>query len=601
MRPIRAAIAFCLLSFYIGWVFRLTDGTIWHLGLGDWMDPYFSNALMEHWYQSLLRMSDPSSPPMYHPVRGTLGYSHGLILYVPFYAAARPFLHPFAAQTVMLLLVMVTGMVCLFAVFRRHQRLSFLEAALLSAFFLTSRNVTNGETGVWLQRASVLLVPPALLLLLHVSRMRDGGAKLVLAGLSGLLATLLFTQDFQTALFTMLILLLAGAVLVLAMRPPAPSPAALWRADRSLLGRAILVTSALAVAWTVVVIATGGVALRIANITVRPHDWRRPALIAVGGILALIAWHWRDARRISMHAKAWHVALAVGALTGLAIFVWIYLPSYREHHAFAEQDLLDLLTTRNPATWRGPFDVLKDLAAYRSMRSFLLVMVLGLLVWTPALRFDKPTRVFALAVLLISALVMVLPIRFGDFSVWRTVFWPLPGVAAIRDPSRIIPVYELAVVLVVAAFLAHIRTRAGLSRAVAVLLLTLMVTNWNPERFDYIRTTAEFDRWIVAPVEIDRTCASFFMKRGPSEYLARQGNTRTLYGLDALFISLRYGIPTLNGYSAWSPDDWGLAFPEEPEYLPAARKWIARHGLTGTCEFDVQSRKMQPFAIGGSQ
>ena len=82
---------------YLGYVFRSAEGTFWTTGAGDWIDPYFINALLEHWYRSVASLADPASPPMYFPVGKTLGYSHGLILYAPFYGIGRLFLHPFQA------------------------------------------------------------------------------------------------------------------------------------------------------------------------------------------------------------------------------------------------------------------------------------------------------------------------------------------------------------------------------------------------------------------------------------------------------------------------------------------------------------------------
>lgn len=595
MRTVRAASLLVLLSAYLAWIFRLTDEAFWRLGLGDWMDPYFTNALMEHWYESLRTFSDPSSPPMYYPVRGTLGYSHGLILYVPFYAAVRPFLHPFTAQSVMLLLAMMTGTVCLFVVFRRHQGLSFVEALLLTALFVTSRNVTNGETAVWLQRASVFLIPPTLLLALEVSRMRTGVFRVIVAGMAGLVGTLMFTQDYQTALFAGLLTFPFAVALVAIRRPRIPAPIVGWRPGASLSERAAVITTLAASAWTVFVVASGGAELRIAGLLVRSHDWRRPALVALAGAVTLIVLHRKSLRRVLMPVELWHLALAGGAIMGLSIFVWIYLPGYREHNAFPERDLLDLLRARDPASWHGPLDVLRDLAAYRSMGSFVLVFVVGLMVWVPAFNIDRPTRIIALMAVLISCVVIVVPIRFGNFSVWRTFFWPIPGLAAVRDPSRIIPVYELGVVLGTALLLTRVRSRLVLRPGIALLIVTLTVADWNSERFDYIRTIADFDRWVAAPIRVDQGCRSFFIKKGPAEYLSRPGNTRTLYGIDGLFIALRHSVPSLNGYSAWSPNQWGVAFPEDPEYTRFAREWIERYGLTGVCELDIEARIASPF------
>ena len=135
-------------AIYFSHVFRFHNDTALTSGLGDWVDPYFINFLLEHWHRSVWSLADPSSPPMYFPARGTLGYSHGLILYAPFYLAFRPFLDPFQAYTATVFLVLVTGSLCLYVVLRRFAGLRFIESLLLTAFFFSSRNVINGGTGV---------------------------------------------------------------------------------------------------------------------------------------------------------------------------------------------------------------------------------------------------------------------------------------------------------------------------------------------------------------------------------------------------------------------------------------------------------------------
>ena len=59
---------------------------------------------------------------MFFPAPRTLGYSHGLMLFVPFYLAARLFLHPFQAYTMGLVLVMETGIICLYVFFGSFSR-----------------------------------------------------------------------------------------------------------------------------------------------------------------------------------------------------------------------------------------------------------------------------------------------------------------------------------------------------------------------------------------------------------------------------------------------------------------------------------------------
>src|SRR6185436_10840025 len=148
-RSFRAAIVLAVSLSYFAYVFQIPQGEFWRAGLGDWLDPYFINALLEHWYRALGTLADPSSPPMFFPAQKTLGYSHGLILYAPFYIPLRPFLHPFHANNLAILLVVEVGSVCLFLLLRRGFALSFPESLVLSAFFFTSQNVINPGTTEW--------------------------------------------------------------------------------------------------------------------------------------------------------------------------------------------------------------------------------------------------------------------------------------------------------------------------------------------------------------------------------------------------------------------------------------------------------------------
>ena len=133
---------------------------------------------MEHWYHSLRTFSDPFSPPIFFPVRGTLGYSHSLILFAPFYVVLRLFFHPFQAYGLTLFLVIETGVLYLYLVFRRFVQLSFVDSLLLMALFLSSRNVIGGFMGTWAQTASVFLIPPGI----EIRRRRESRGASVVRG-----------------------------------------------------------------------------------------------------------------------------------------------------------------------------------------------------------------------------------------------------------------------------------------------------------------------------------------------------------------------------------------------------------------------------------
>lgn len=547
----RTSVVGALSLTYLAYVFHIFSPDFWRSGIGDWMDPYFINFLLEHWHHSFWHLTDPSSPLMFFPARHALGYSHGLILYAPFYLAVRPLLNPLIAHNVTLVLVMETGIICLYLLFRKFAKLSTLEAIVLTAFFCTSQNVINGSTGIWSQRLSVFLIPPILLLMTS--------PRPVAAFLSGLLAGLLLTQDYPTAAF---------AVLVLGLTLSAPLFLSVWKsADR--ITRAILIAMLFVIAWGFYISITGGVDVRILGHRFASSEWTRPLLLAIA-LLAMVVV--RTVRRVT----PWATAFTLGALTGIIIFLWIYLPAYREHHQFPEQNTIDALITRfHPGETMRPF-------------VFLVILILA---WLPWFKIDRNARLSAVWFLVVSAIVFFVPLRIGDFSLWLTFFGPLPGFATIRDPTRIIYLYELAVVLAAAALM--MRSTVRFRAAVVATAVVLIATHWNRETFRFERPTEIYDAWVAAPIAIDPSCRSFFIKGASADYMSRSDNMWMLYGNDAMFIAALHSIPTLNGYSAWAPSGWELGNPQEETYPERVEKWIRRNGLTDVCAFDIERRTMR--------
>lgn len=586
---------------YLAYIFDILHAPFWNAGLGDWIDPYFINYLLEHWYYSVSTLADPSSPPMFYPVQKTLGYSHGLILYAPFYLPVRIFFHPFHAYSLSLFLMIETGIVCLYVMFRKYFSLSFGESLLLTVFFLTSQNVTNGSIGVWSQRASVFLIPPILLLLLASLRARPGAARLLLAGISGCLSTLLFPHDFYTAYFAFFFaaVFLAPAAIVEWRITNALSGIVRW-ADLRGVERLALAAVAIVACWTAYVWRSGGVQAQLLGVRVASQDWRRPALLLFACV-AIFVWL-RGVQRIKTDVRAafkiappwsWLWAILSGAAVGLAVFLWIYLPAYLEHPRFPEHDLLNQIRVRVSSRWTGPIAALRDLGVYDTFRSFKLVFVVGILAWLPWFKVDRKIRWYVLWAMAVTAFVFVVPLMIDGFSIWLVFLRRVPGFNVIRDPTRIIFLYELAFALAAGLLLSHLRHRPQYRIGIAVLFVLFIVTDHHAEVLEYKRPLQVYQRWVESPIDVDPRCQSFFIKPASAAYWLRSENMWALSSIDAMFISLNHRLPTLNGYSAWAPEGWNLRNPPEPEYLDRARAWITDHHLTGACALDVDARTMR--------
>jgi hypothetical protein len=276
------------------------------------------------------------------------------------------------------------------------------------------------------------------------------------------------------------------------------------------------------------------------------------------------------------------------------VFLAIYLGSYLEHRAFPAQDLLGQLREVHPGSWANPESFLEDVKGFYSFRPFAFALVLGALVLA-FLRRDSTARRYGLWFLFVSLLIVIAPLRIGNFSPWRLFFGWWPGLSVIRGAARIIYLYELAVVFVAAFLIARaaslVRWRIAVAAGVAILLLA----NWNSYAFQYHRPRYFFQEWVLGHIDVDPSCRSFFIKAASARYMSRADDKRGLYNIDATFIALRFSMPTLNGYSAFEPEAWGLANPHLPDYLQRVNEWIDRHSLRNVCALDMDNRTMTPY------
>src|SRR4029079_15488073 len=183
--------------------------------------------------------------------------------------------------------------------------------------------------------------------------------------------------------------------------------------------------------------------------------------------------------------RAWLWALLSGAALGAAVFLWIYLPTYLEHPKFPEQDLLNQIRVRVSSRWTGPIAALQDLGVYDTFRSFKLVFIVGILAGLPWVKIHKKTRGYALWAMAVTALVFVIPLRIDGFSIWMAFVRKVPGFSVIRDPTRIIFLYELAFILAAGFLLTRFRQRRHYRIGIGLLLLFFMVTDHRADVLGY--------------------------------------------------------------------------------------------------------------------
>lgn len=187
-------------------------------------------------------------------------------------------------------------------------------------------------------------------------------------------------------------------------------------------------------------------------------------------------------------------------------------------------------------------------------------------------RRRRAVQVMCLVVASIFALSVMYP---GGFTFWRYIHQYLPGAAALRVTGRVTMVLLVLGGVGVALFFDHLWARR---RYVAAGLLALLCTLEQHNRVAWIPIAASRGRVRALTSRVDPSCQAFL--------LVSPGAQRTYYShLDAAWVTLAIGVPTVNGRYGHRPPKWGLrdvhiGSPEDEQRIRSALdSWVDVHGL----------------------
>jgi hypothetical protein len=544
--------------------FRTAWSSGFRKGIGDSHDSVQLTYLQEHWYQVLLGHASWRNPGIFYPLKGVLGWSDALVLFEVFYAPLR-FLGAdmfLAAQLTIILFSLVgfASFVCLARVAFGVQR----WIALIGGLAFTFANNLWMHV-YWYQLLTVWLVPGIVLLAVLASRSfsEHRVRSLVLGAAFGLFVALMFFTDFYVAWFSSIAAGIAFVILLAISRRP------LLRA----LGKGLRSS------WLLVVTMAAAFAIGLVPFLIT----YLPAMKTVHHLsyrtIMIYAPHPRDVINVGTNNILWTSAV---------------------HHVVSSRDL--------------SYSVLN----YAITPVLMLLAVGGamLALWMRRGEANHgwPTTTRWAAVLAAAAVVLtVLPLQTRFGSLWA-VMWHIPGATVIRRTNRLGVVTGLVASLAAVCAASAIYSLRGrqpyrfLRRGAIVVLLVLAVAEQINTTPMGPRTTGasgldraaqlRFLRSATAPPP---ACRSFYVLDRTHTYLAPAAatgyETAVTDQIDAMLISQKYGIPTLNGYTSYQPPGWSLLDPFAPQYLAAVRSWASEHNLEGgLCQLDLRTMRWKKEA-----
>ncbi len=507
---------------------------------GDRLDARLIVYIHEHLFQWLLGNARLTSPDIYHPQANVLGYSDAFLLDLLPYSAFRMMgLDPYLSIMTMFLALSGLCFVCVTILLNGFLRANIF-LALAGAILITFPNnlYFKTESG-HLQFFTLYYIPGIILLGLWSVKDFPKIASRSVAGVaatSTLFALLLATGYYTAWMFAMTALLAITAI---------------------------------------------GVARR--------HDVFRFLALNARPLAILFGF------------------AAAGFAIGLIPFVLIYLPVVRIFPSRPFQEFIlrapGIGDMANVSAWNLVWGSLASalLGGARAGNPELALaitpgMTLAFLAFAQAAMRGKlddganspRTHLYALAGLSVLLGSWLLTLKVGAFSGFWIAFQTLPGAGAIRAGERVQLVANLwvasALVLMIHRWIAKESGASCVRRYLlsGVILALCIVEQLNLRENELSRSTelAELGTVPAPPL----SCQSFLMKKfGP------------VREVDAMWISLETGLPTLNGRSGGAPPGWGLG-DSAAGYVAAARLWITRKKLSErVCTYDETTREWAFF------
>jgi hypothetical protein len=539
--------AFCfVLLLCLALFFRIQIATGFTWLFSDRSDGAIEIAILEHWYNVVRGLEHWSNTNYFYPAGHGIGYNDGYFLYGLIYAVPRALgADPYISSELVNAVLRVIGFAGMFAFLRLAPRLEFTFSLFGAALFAISDNMAIHAHHE--QLLSVGFAPVAGLLLVLALRGLLGARqrRLLWAGLgfAVLMSAWFLTAYYMAWFFGLFLLVCAPLWLVLA--PPGA----------------------------------------------------RRALLAAG---------WR--------ARAPLAAIVLVQAATLVPFLWIYVPlaAMTGGHDFAEVLQYGLLPV--DLTHVGPENLLWSkldgllIARYEpgvspfsehttGMPVLLLALFLIACCWLASAR-DAAARLVRLLALA-AVVVWLLAVQFGDFTLWRYVFHYVPGARGLRVVSRIQIALAAPVIVTVAFLLARLsaRTPALLMLPLCAMLVVEEVNLGQPVSMDRPAERA-FLRSVRPPPP---GCQVFYASAARPGLIGDQRITDIYsHNVDAMLVAELDHIPTLNGFSTFTPADWNFVAPEAPDYAARVARYVRAHDIHGLCAVDFSTGmwRIDPLGTG---
>ena len=342
--------------------------------------------------------------------------------------------------------------------------------------------------------------------------------------------------------------------------------------------------------------------------------------LIIVSLVYIITFFIKDREYIYSLFGRWKEFLACIVIFGLSMipFIALYLPTFKSRKGLDYDEVY--VTHLNNLFYNG-FDKTSDIAikeyndnysvtTYPEFYPIVSTVILVLLVvacffvYLKKKRKESNNKINLIVFLLISVcIVFALGIDIGGFSLWKVVYYVVPGAKVIRAQLR----WELIRALLTSILFAFcadyiINSLNDKVRYINTVVLIAIITIVWYDNFELEGAVSAYDaedsEEFISYVEAPPTdCTVFYIKNGEPKL----GNTY-IYSvaplippwnkidLDAVYISAYYNLETINGYSGGVPTNWNLQSIESFDTDSQAISWLRENDVAsdGIYSYDMK-------------
>lgn len=281
---------------------------------------------------------------------------------------------------------------------------------------------------------------------------------------------------------------------------------------------------------------------------------------------------------VSLLPLAWHYVL-VASEVGMRGFSKTALPRFASYFYLGKTNVLYGWLTRHLQIFRS-LPIRNEQAIGLGVATFLVT------VWY--LVKHRKNLFVRLTIAIILSIMVFCTVFPGELTIHRLWFYSIPGMRAIRVMCRVGMLLAIPAGIAIAMLIDRQQQRNLKVAAILVALFCCLEQIHKPHSYRIETDRERIEPIVTALRESDTT--------GPF-YIAQQDRDRCwITPIDAMWISLEVGRPTVNGYSGNFPPEYNLFNPEPDEIAHALTVWKERHPKVSitALQLDGENRAEDP-------